>query len=308
MVVKSVKPKGRRERIKEFFGREQIVKIAVPKGHLEETSVKLLQDSGIGVIGRDGRQLFAKTNDPEIELVFVRAEDIPDFVAGGSTDLGITGYDLMRERGADVKELLNLSYGFTRMVVAASEKSGIKTVQDIKTGARVATEFPNMTKEYFTERGIKIELVGVTGAAEISPLIGLADLIVDVTSTGTTLRAHGLKIIDIILESTARLVANQQSFRDKKAKIEDIVTAVKSVVEARGKKLVLMNVPKDKLEIIKQVMPGMSGPTVSRVEGVKSMLAIQAVVDEAEIDNIIKRAKQAGARDILVVPIERVLP
>jgi len=308
MVVKSVKPKGRRERIKEFFGREQIVKIAIPKGHLEETSVKLLQDAGIGAIGRDGRQLFAKTNDPGIELVFVRAEDIPDFVARGSTDLGITGYDLMCERGADVKELLNLFYGLTQMVVAASEKSGIKTVQDIKTGARVATEFPNITKEYFTERGIEIELVDVTGAAEISPLIGLADLIVDVTSTGTTLRAHGLKIIDTILESTARLVANRQSLREKKAKIEDIVTAVNSVVKARGKKLVLMNVPEDNLEKIKQVMPGMAGPTVSRVEAAEPMLAIQAVVDEAEVYNVVKRAKLAGARDILVIPIERVLP
>jgi len=285
-----------------------VVKIAVPKGHLEETTIKLLQDAGIGVIGRNGRQLFAKTNDPEIELVFVRAEDISDFVARGSTDLGITGYDLVRESGGDVVELLDLCYGFTRMVVAASEKSGIRTVRDIKVGTRVATEFPTITKKYFAEKRIKVEIVDITGAAEISPLIGLADLIVDITSTGTTLRAHGLKIIDTILESTARLVANRQSLREKKAKIEDIVTAVNSVIKARGKKLVLMNVPEDKLEKIKQVMPGMAGPTVSRVEAAEPMLAIQAVVDEAEIYNVVKRAKLAGARDILVIPIERVLP
>lgn len=285
-----------------------IVKIAVPKGHLEETTVKLLQDAGIGVIGRDGRQLFAKTNDPEIELVFVRAEDIPDFVGRGSTDMGMTGYDLMCESGSDVVELLDLSYGYTRMVVAASEKSGIKSTRDIKAGARVATEFPEITKKYFAKKKIKIELVDITGAAEISPLIGLADLIVDVTSTGTTLRAHGLRIIDTILESTARLVANRKSLKEKKAKIDDIVTAVSSVIKARGKKLVLMNVPEDKLEAVKRVMPGMAGPTVSRVESAKAMLAIQAVVDEAEVYNVVKRAKQAGARDILVVPIERVLP
>lgn len=285
-----------------------MVKIAVPKGHLENTTVKLLQDAGIGVIGRDGRQLFAKTNDPEIELVFVRAEDIPDFVARGSTDLGITGYDLMRESGDNIAELLDLGYGYTRMVVAASEKSGIKSVRDIKPGARVATEFPNVAKRYFAEKKIKIELLDITGAAEISPLIGLADLIVDVTSTGTTLRAHGLNVVDTILESTARLVANRQSLKQKKAKIDDIVTAVSSVVKARGKKLVMMNVPEAKLEKIRQIMPGMAGPTVSRVEGVKAMLAVQAVVDEAEVYQVVKRAKQAGARDILVVPIERVLP
>lgn len=284
------------------------LKIAVPKGHLEETTIKLLQDAGIGVVGRDGRQLFAKTNDPEIELVFVRAEDIPDFVARGSTDLGITGYDLVCESNVNVVELLDLSYGFTRTVVAASEKTGIKSVRDIKTGVRVATEFPTIAKRYFAEKRIEIELVDVTGAAEISPLIGLADLIVDITSTGTTLRAHGLKIIDTILESSARLIANRQSLKKKKAKIDDIVTAVSSVVKARGKKLVLMNMPENKLEEIKKVMPGMAGPTVSRVEAAEAMLAIQAVVDEAEVYNVVKRAKKAGARDILVLPIERVLP
>lgn len=286
-----------------------MIKIAVPKGHLEETTVKLLQDSGIGVIGRDGRQLFAKTNDPEIELVFVRAEDIPDFVVRGSTDLGITGYDLMRESGdVDVAELLDLGYGYTRLVVAASEKSGIKSVRDIKSGARVATEFPINTKRYFSEKGIKIELVDVTGAAEISPLIGLADVIVDVTSTGTTLRANGLVIIDDILESTSRLISNRESLSKKKAKIDDIATAINSVIKARGKKLVLMNVPENKLEEIKRVMPGMSGPTVSRVEGKKEMLAVQAVVEEADVYKVVKRVKQAGAKDILVIPIERVLP
>ena len=284
------------------------IRIAVPKGHLENTTVRLLQDAGIGVVGRDGRQLFAKTNDPEIELVFVRAEDIPNFVARGSTDLGITGYDLMCESGDDVAELLDLKYGYTRMVVAASGKSGIKSMRDISPGARVATEFPNITRQYFAEKGIKIELLDITGAAEISPLIGLADLIVDVTSTGTTLRAHGLNIIDTILESTARLVANRQSLRQKRAKIDEIVMAIDSVVRARGKKLVMMNVPEEKLEEVKQIMPGMSGPTVSRVEGAGPMLAVQAVVDGTDVYKIVRRAKQAGARDILVMPIERVVP
>jgi ATP phosphoribosyltransferase len=194
------------------------------------------------------------------------------------------------------------------MVVAASEKSGIKSARDIKAGARVATEFPCIARQYFSKKKIKVEVVDITGAAEISPLIGLADLIIDVTSTGTTLRAHGLKIIDTILESTARLVTNKKSLREKKAKIEDIVTAISSVIKARGKKLVMMNVPEDRLEEVKLVMPGMAGPTVSRVESAKAMLALQAVVDEADVYNVVKRAKQAGARDILVVPIERVLP
>lgn len=285
-----------------------VVKIAVPKGHLEEPTIRLLEDSGIGVLGRDPRELFARTSDPEIELVFVRAQDVADLVAKGATDLGITGSDLVRESGADVVELLDLGYGYARLVVAAQEKSDIESVKDVKLGMRVATEFPNVTKRYFEERGIKVELVRVTGATEVTPSIGVADLIVDVVSTGTTLRTHGLRVVDAILESTARLIANPRSLKEKGEKIEDIKTAIGSVIRARGRKLVLMNIPEEKLEAIKRIMPGMAGPTVSRVEAEPPMLAVQAVVEDKEVYEVVKRAKQAGARDILVVPIERVLP
>jgi ATP phosphoribosyltransferase len=284
------------------------VRIAIPKGHLEADSTRLLQDSGIGVVGGGGRELFAKTNDPEIELVFVRAEDIPDFVAGGSTDLGITGHDLVREKNVDVVELLDLKFGYTRMVLAAPETSGIRTPADLRPGLRVATEFPNLTLRYFREKGIDVNIIRVTGATEISPLIGVADLITDVVETGYTLRVHGLRVVDVILESTARLIANKQSLEEKRDKIEGIKLALESVTRARGKKLVLMNVPEEKLEEIKRIMPGMAGPTVSKVEAAVPMLAVQAVVEGSDVYRVIRLAKQAGARDILVVPIERVVP
>lgn len=285
-----------------------LIKIAVPKGHLEEPTVRLLEDSGIGVIGRDARQLFARTNDPEIELVFVRAQDIADLVAKGATDLGVTGYDLVQESGSDVVELLDFGYGSARLVVAAPEKSGIRSTEDIKSGMKVATEFPNVTRRYFEGRNVEVEVIQVTGATEITPLIGVADLIVDVTSTGTTLRTHGLRVIDTILESTARLIANRRSLEEKKAKIEGITTAVGSVIRARGRKLVMMNVPEAKLPAVKRIIPGMAGPTVSRVEATEPMLAVQAVVAADKVYDVVQKAKEAGARDILVVPIERVLP
>jgi ATP phosphoribosyltransferase len=285
-----------------------MMKIAVPKGHLEETTVRLLESSGIGAVNRESRQLFAKTNDPEIELVFVRAQDIPDLVAKGATDLGITGHDLVRESGSDVVELLDLGFGRTKVVVAAHEKSSIESAKDIKSGMRVATEFPNVAARYFTEKGKKVEITRVTGAAEITPFIGVADLVVDISSTGTTLRTHGLQIIDTILESSARLIANRRSLREKKAKIEDITTAIESVIRARGRKLILLNVPEAKLLSIKRIMPGMAGPTVSKVEAAEPMLAVQAVVESDKVYEIVRKAKQAGARDILVVPIERILP
>jgi ATP phosphoribosyltransferase len=286
-----------------------MVRLAIPnKGRLQEPAIRLLEDAGIGSVDREARQLFARTRDPELELIFVRARDVPSLVARGAADLGITGYDLVLESGSDVAELLELSFGSARMVVAASERSGIKTPRDIKSGVRVTTEFPNITRQYFAKRGIKIELTEVSGAAEITPIVGVADLIVDLSSTGTTLRTHGLRVVDVMFETSARLVANRQSLKEKRAKIEGVRTVLESVVRARGKKLVLMNIPEANLEEIKRVVPGMAGPTVSRVEGKNPMLAVQAVVEAERVEEIVRKAKKAHARDILVMPIERVLP
>ncbi len=285
------------------------VKLALPnKGRLQEPAIRLLEDAGIGAVDKEARQLFARTKDPEIELVFVRAQDIPSLVAKGAADLGITGYDLVRESGSNVAELLDLGFGGAKLVVAAHEKAGIRSAKDIKAGAKVATEFPNLATKYFSKRKVKVELVRVSGAAEITPFVGVADLIVDLTSTGTTLKTHGLRIVDEMFETSARLIANRKSLRAKREKIGEITTALNSVVRARGRKLVLMNVPEPKLAAIKRVMPGMAGPTVSRVEAAKPILAVQAVVDADKVYEVVQKAKKAGARDILVMPIERILP
>ena len=286
-----------------------IVKLALPnKGRLQEPAIRLLEDAGIGAVDKEQRQLFARTNDPELELVFVRAQDIPSLVAKGAADLGVTGYDLIRESGADVAEVLDLGFGFARLVVAAHEKTGIKSARDIRAGMRVATEFPNLATKYFAKRRVKVELVRVSGAAEITPFVGVAELIVDLTSTGTTLRTHGLRVVDELFETSARLIANRKSLREKRAKIDEVKTALSSVIRARGRKLVLMNVPEAKLAAIKRIVPGMAGPTVSRVESKTPMLAVQVVVEANKVYEIVQRAKKAGARDILVVPIERILP
>jgi len=285
------------------------VKLALPnKGRLQEPAIRLLEDAGIGAVDKEARQLFARTRDPELELVFVRAQDIPSLVAKGAADLGITGYDLVRESETDVAELLDLEFGSARLVVAAHDKTGVKAAKDIKAGAKVATEFPNLATRYFAKKKIKVEIVRVSGAAEITPFVGVADFIIDLTSTGTTLKTHGLRIVDKLFETSARLIANRKSLRTKRKKLDEITTALTSVIMARGKKLVLMNVPESKLAAIKRIMPGMAGPTVSRVESAKPMLAVQAVVDADKVYEIVQKAKEAGARDILVAPIERILP
>lgn len=283
-----------------------VVKIAIPnKGRLCEPSIKLLEDAGIGVVDRGERQLFARTRDRNIELVFMRAQDIPQLVAQGAMDLGITGYDLVVESGAKVVELLDLKFGSAKMVVATDRRNNLE-----KTGRalRIATEFPNIAKKYFQKRGIRVEISRISGSAEITPLIGVADAIVDLVSTGTTLRIHGLKIVDEILETSARLIAGPKSLKRKKEKIGQIKTALESVIRARGVKLILMNVPEEKLKSVRKVVPGMAGPTISRVESDKPMLALQVVVEASRVEEVVRKVKLAGAQDILVVPIERVLP
>lgn len=286
-----------------------LVRLALPnKGRLQDPAIRLLEDAGIGVVDRGERQLFARTRDKAIELVFARAQDIPDLVGKGAVDLGITGYDLVLESGANVTELLDLGFGSARMVVAASKESGIQSTRDFRSGIRVATEFVNIAGRYFSKKKIQADISRISGSAEITPLVGVADVIIDLTSTGTTMKAHGLQLVDELFDSSVRLIANQDSVRKKAAKIGQVKTALESVIRARGKKLILMNVPERKLALIKRIVPGMAGPTVSRVESAKAMLAVQVVVEAGQVEKVVRESKRGGARDILVMPIERVLP
>lgn len=284
-----------------------MIKIAVPnKGRLHEPAMQLMRSSGMVVLSNE-RRLFASTVDPEIQVLFVRAADIPEFVYDGVADLGITGYDVVVESSYDVELLLNLDFGRARLVVAAPEGSGIESVGDIKPGARVATEFPNITRRFFEERGISVKVVRVSGACEIAPHIGLAELIVDLVSTGTTLKMNKLREVETILETSAQLIGNRKAVEEKREKVEEVTTAFSSVLAAKRKKLIMMNVPKAALEEIKRIMPGMAGPTIAEVAAAEPMYAVNSVVDEKEVYSIINRAKKLGARDILVLPIERII-
>ncbi len=283
------------------------LKLAVPnKGRLHDPAVDLLEDSGIGVMDRGSRQLFARTNIEDLEIIFVRTQDIPNLVSSGAADLGVTGHDLILESGRDVEELLDLDFGKAEMVVAAHEKSSIDSIEDVEGKVKVATEFPRVTQNYFDEKGIEIELSEVSGATEITPFIGMADLIVDLRSTGITLRTHGLEVIDKIFETSVRLIANPQSLEKKGEKIEEIRLAIESVIQAKPRTLTIMNVPEEKISKIEKIIPGMSGPTVSKVEGT-DLMAVQAVVQASEVYDIVNKVKDEGARDILVIPIERIL-
>ena len=289
-----------------------MIRIAIPnKGRLYEPTISIFKDAGLPISGgAESRKLFAKTTDPDIHILFARAADIPEYVQDGAADVGITGMDLITERGANVEALLDLKFGRANLVLAVPEDSDFEKAQDLE-GKKVATEFPEITRRYFEKLGVNVNVIKVSGACEMTPHVGIADAIVDISSSGTTLLINHLKAIDMAFSSTVYLIANKESLRTKE-KILDIKTAFESVLNAKKKRYLMMNVPESSLQAVKEVLPGMSGPTVMKVESSKfseeSILAVHAVVDADLIFTIVNRLKKVGARDVLVVTIERIMP
>ncbi|MGP8322060.1 MAG: ATP phosphoribosyltransferase [Methanosarcinaceae archaeon] len=283
-----------------------MIRIAIPnKGRLHDPTVDLLNKAGLPVLQGATRKLFAKTTDPDITFLFARAADIPEYVQDGAADVGITGLDLISETGADVDQILDLKFGRAKLMLAVPDDSHIKSPKDLD-GMRVATEFPNITKQYFEKLGVSIEIIKVSGACEMTPHVGIADAIVDISSSGTTLLTNHLKAIEDVFSSSVFLIANRKSASEKE-KIQYIKTAIESVLHAKGKRYLMMNVLDDKLDDVKSILPGLAGPTVMKVESDDSILAVHAVVDADVIFSTVSKLKDAGASDILVVPIERMM-
>jgi len=283
-----------------------MLRIAVPsKGRIHQPALSLLTKAGIEL--RDGNgTLIAKTKDPEVEILFARARDIPEYVEKGAADLGITGLDMVKESGADVEILLKLNFGQAELLIAVPESSEIRSVEELR-GKKIATEFPNIVKKFFESRGIPVEIVEVSGSCEMTPHIGIADAIADLSSSGTTMKAHKLTPIEKIMETSAAIIGNRRSVEEKREIISRVLTSIEGVMRAQGMRYLMVNVPEEALEEVKKILPGASGPTVMRVEAERPMLAVHAVVHEDEIYRIIGKLKKVGARDILVVPIERMI-
>ena len=285
------------------------MRIAVPnKGRLHDPSMELLERAGLHAVDGADRKLYADTVDPEVTLLFARAADIPEYVSDGAADVGITGLDQMREaEPGDVVDLLDLEFGRCRLVLAAPEDGGIETVQDLA-GRTVATEFPNVARRYFAEQGVDPDIVEVSGATELTPHVEMADAIIDITSTGTTLKVNRLAVVDEVLSSSVRLFAREDVADDEK--VEQVVMALRSVLSADGKRYLMMNAPADRLEAVRDVIPGLGGPTVMDIEekqGGEEMVAVHAVVDERDVFETINDLKGVGASGILVTEIERLV-
>lgn len=285
-------------------------RIALPnKGRLSERSLELFEQAGLKAEFTSARALMASMG-PDFQAIFVRAADIPEFVADGAAELGVTGADLVAESDRDVEELLDLGFGRCRLVVAVRDESEVRHPADLQPGIRVATSFPRITRTYFRELGTEVDIAPVSGAAEIAPHVGVADVIVDLVSTGSTLRVNGLREVATVLDSTARLVVNRDAWNDPTLKrtVDELVTALESVLRAREKRYLMANVPRDRLEEVKEVIPGLSGPTIVEVLDHGGWVAAHAVVDADRVYQTIARLKALGAEGILVTRIERLMP
>ncbi len=285
-----------------------MVRIALPnKGRLNQSAIRLMNKIGFPVPESSNRTLLAEFGKGRYQILLARAQDIPEFVEMGAADLGITGLDLLKETGRDVERMIDLDFGRCRLVVAVPDESPVVGVNDVKDGCTVATCFPNLTKAYFDGLGKNVQVAEVSGATEVAPQVGLADIITDLTETGSTLKLNHLKEIGVVLESVAVLVGNRKSIADKRARIEEVTSAIQSVMNASNKRYLMANVPKSSLQSLKTLLPGVSGPTVMNIMGREDMVAIHAVTNEDEVNGVITMLKSIGATGILVVPIDRMV-
>ncbi len=291
-----------------------MLRIALPnKGRLSEDTRELFNDAGLEVRSSSERALTASLGG-EFEAIFVRAQDIPEFVADGAADVGVTGWDLVTESERPLVSHLDLGFGRCRLVVAAKDDAGILTVDQIGsdlTPARVATVFPRIARRFFAERGRPVEIVPVSGAAEIAPHLGIADVVVDLTSTGSTLRVNGLREVETVLLSSAHLVTAKGGPRggdpSRQQELQDLVTALASVIRARGQRYLMANVPRSSMDAVRAILPGLNGPTI--IDGADGrFVAVHAVVSADTIYRTISQLRALGGEGILVTRIERLVP
>lgn len=286
------------------------LKIGLPKGSLQEITLDLFRRAGFNISLRE-RSYFPEIDDKELEPVLIRAQEIPRYISDGVLDVGLAGKDWIEESGVSVKEVAEFVYakkGFTpvRWVLAVPDSSRIKKVADLK-GKRIATELVNVTKNYLKKHRVKAEVEFSWGATE-AKAPELVDAIVELTETGSSLRAHNLRIIDTLLISTPRLIASKESFKNKwkKGKIENLSMLLKGALLAEGKVGLKMNVPDNKLKKILSILPAMRAPTISKLSG-KGWSAVETVIDERTARDTIPKLKRAGAQGIIGYPLNKVI-
>src|SRR6202795_4904214 len=291
-----------------------MLKLVIPKGSLEEQTLRLLEAADLHVRRGSTRDYHGTIDDERIERVsLLRPQEIPSYVGDGLFDIGITGQDWIAETGANVHTLTSLSYAKTgtghgtRIVLAVPNEHPADSANEMPPGSSISTEFMNLTERYFASLAIPVRVVWSYGATE-AKVPEIVDAIVDVTETGSTLRAHGMKIIETLLVSEPVLVANKEAAADpvKRAAMDDITTLLLGALRAEGRVLIKLNVTDDALKAVLGVVPSMKAPTVSPLS--EGGYAVETVVEKAQVNRLIPQLKTAGATDILEMPITKIVP
>lgn len=284
------------------------LRIAIPnKGRLSEKIYALLSDAGLNFPSKSERTLQVTTRDEKYSLIFVRTQDIPKFVEDEVADIGFTGFDIMTETRANVDKIMDLDFGQCDMVIAVKEEDTYNTAEELPTEIKVATSFPNIAKDYFDSIGKKAKIIEVSGATEITPRLGLSNVIVDITSSGSTLKSNKLKIIGKILSSSAIIIARKGLSEVQKEKTQALLTALEAVIDAREKKYLMAHVPKAALEEIKTFLPGLSSPTVMTLMDDDQHVVIHVVVNVDQVYDSIQHLKALGGQGILIMTVDQMV-
>ncbi|MDD5692658.1 MAG: ATP phosphoribosyltransferase [Candidatus Omnitrophica bacterium] len=292
--------------------KNKILKLGLPKGSLQESTFKMLKKAGFNVNLSSSRSYFPSIDDPEIQAVLLRAQEMSRYVQDGALDCGITGNDWILENASDVTRVTDLTYAKqglnkVRWVLAVPQDSGIKSVKHLN-GKRVATELVNVTKDYFKKNKVKVEVEFSWGATEVKVSAGLVDAIVELTETGSSLRANKLVEIATLCESTTQFIANKVSYKDswKRAKMEQLSLLLKGAICAEEKVGLKMNVKKEDLKKVLAKLPALKRPTISGLSG-GSWFAIETIIDEKVVRVLIPALKAAGAQGIIEYPLNKVI-
>lgn len=282
------------------------IKLAIQKeGRLTDETLSFLKKSGLEFESYKQR-LFSICRNFPLEIVYVRDDDIPEFVAEGTVDLGIVGQNLLYEQKAKVRKILNLRFGFCSLIVAIPKESDITDIKDLN-GKKVATAYPVSTKAFFKKLNMQVKLVHISGSLEIAPALGVASAIVDLASTGSTLALNDLRMLTKIYDSESVLIANEKVVQNKSNVLaEKLITRFKAVLSAKNYKYVLMNAPENSLQKIKKIVVGLTSPTISPLAK-EGFISIQTVIKEDMFWETIAKLKEVGVTGIIVLPIEKMI-
>lgn len=284
------------------------LRIAIPnKGRLSEKIYELLSAAGLSFPSKSERTLQVTTKDGKYSLIFVRTQDIPKFVEDEVADIGFTGLDVVVESKAQLDKIMDLDIGQCDMVVAVKEEDEFNSASELPSEIKVATSFPNIASDYFKKLGKNAKIIEVSGATEITPRLGLSNVVVDITSSGATLKSNKLKIIDKILSSSAVIVARKGLSNNLKNKADSLLIALKAVIDAREKKYLMAHVSKASLEEIKSFLPGLSSPTVMPLMNDENNVVIHVVVDQEQVYDSIQHLKSLGGQGILIMTVDQMV-